>query len=245
MGADARQGELRRRGFALPILFVFLTGLLIASQSAPAGSPYEPNDAVPGAFGPLELGKSYGAALETPSDRDFYFFYVTAPGLPQVELSVQNLGGGGSVANFNVTVFDSKITPVAAQPYVGKGEARVVSATLEPGKYLVEVAPNQGYGDSYVLGSAGGKGAFGTYAQIAGRCARASSAVASGETGLGRAEAKLQRATARLRRSRYAGAVARDKARAAHRRAKSRVRSKRRALREAREAGDPWCAITQ
>lgn len=245
MGADARQAEQRRRGFAWPFLLALFLGLLLPPQFAPADPPYEPNDAVPSALGPLELGKSYGAALETPSDRDFYYFYVTAPGSPPAHLSVQNLGGGSSVANFDVTIFDSTITPVAAEPYVGGGEARSIEVALEPGKYFIEIAPNQGFGDSYNLSTAGGKGAFGTYAQIAGRCARASRAVSAGEVSLNRAEAKLQRATARLRRSRYANAVAQEKARAAHRHAKSRVRSKRRVLREARGARKPWCSIAQ
>jgi hypothetical protein len=232
---EARKGTV----LALSLLFA----LVLTSTSAEADAPHEPNDAIPAAAGPLELGQSYSAALETPSDRDFFYFYVTSPRQPQAALTVQNLGGGSKVADIDVTILDSTATAVAAQPYVGKGETRVVAVALEAGKYFVEVAPNQGFGDAYSLSAGGETGAFGTYAQIAGRCVRASDAVAAERRGLSRAKTKLQRATARLRRSRYATPAGRAEAVAAHRKAKSQVRAKRRALREAREKLEPWCSI--
>jgi hypothetical protein len=234
---------MARRRAAAPVAMVVSLLSALALATASAAAPYEPNDAISGATGPLLAGQTLNAALETPSDRDFFYFYVTSPRMPQALLTAQNLSGGGKASDIDVTIFDASATPLAAQPYIGKGETRVISVTLEPGKYYVEVAVNQGFGDAFSVTAGGGPGAFGTYAQIAGRCQRAMAATNVGEVGLERAEAKLQRAVARVRRSRYGTRVARAKTRAAHRKARARVRAKRRALREAREAQEPWCSI--
>jgi hypothetical protein len=241
-GAGRRETKPRIALLSLALLAVLGLALTLASRSE-AASPYEPNDSIPAAAGPLELGHTYSAALETPTDKDFFYFYVTSPRQPEAMLTAQNLGGGSKVADIDVTILDSTFTPIAAQAYIGKGETRVIAASLEPGKYFVEVAPNQGFGDAYNLSAGGEAGAFGTYAQIAGRCARAIGMVDAGETKLEKAKAKLQRATARLRRSRYGTRAAREKSRVAHRKAKARVSTKRRALREARESQEPWCSL--
>jgi hypothetical protein len=220
---------------------------LVALGSAPnsRAAPYEPNDSSLGASGPLTLGQTFAAALETASDRDFFYFYVTSAGTPQVELTLTNSGGGENGSDIDIAILDASLSPIAAQAYIVKGETRATSIALKPGKYFAEVAVNQGFGDSYSLTPGGGVGAFGTYDQIAGRCSRAMAAASAARRGLDRAEAKLQRATARLRRSRYAPRAAREGARAAYGKAKVRVRSKRLALRAAAGSREPWCAIPQ
>ena len=217
--------------------------LSLAPVAAAEGAPFEPNDAITAAAGPLAFGQAYTAGIETASDRDFYFFYVTSPQAAQVELTVHNLGGGGRSSDIDVAILETSATPVAAQAFIHDGETRIVSAELEPQKYLVEVTAKEGFGDSYSLTGGGDAGAFGPYTQISGRCVSASAAVVADKTGLSRAKSKLQRATARVRRSRYATAAARTKARAAHSKAKRRVEGKRRALRAARESREPWCSI--
>jgi hypothetical protein len=237
-------GSARRgRGIALALLLTGPSLALVLAWGSVAASPYEPNDALGGAAGPLELGQTFTAALETPSDRDFFYFYVTSPRMPQAELTVSNLGGEGKATDIDATILDSMATPIVAQSYIGKGEGRLLAVALEPGKYYVEVAVNQGFGDSYSLSAAGGDGAFGTYPQILGRCERAMAEVGALQTKLSRAESRLQRATARLRRSRYGTLKARGQARAAHREAKRRVRKAKLALRTARAAQEPWCGI--
>lgn len=235
----------RRIGFAVLALLITLSPLVFAQKPLAAQGPYEPNDASPSAAGPLAIGQTYDAGLEIPGDRDFFFFYVTSPRPSQVMLTVRNLGGGSKVSDIDATIVDSTATPVGAVSFVGKGEERTVTTALEPQKYFVEVASNEGYGDSYSLTTGGGAGAFGPYARIAGRCATATAAITAAQTGLGRAKSKLQRATARVRRTRYSSRDAHKAARAVHRMAKERVAAKKSALKAARESQNPWCFIPQ
>ena len=241
----AEQGNAVRK--ARFVLLGLLLALGAAGASAPPSladeAPYEPNDSIPAAQGPLNAGAPLFAALESASDRDFYFFYVTSPAGTAVELTVQNLGGGGKSSDLDATILDSTATPVVAQSFIRDGEARLLTAQLDPQKYLVEVTANEGFGDSYSLAGGGGAGAFGPYAQISGRCASANAAARKAGGGLSRAESRLQRTTARVRRSRFAPPRARRKARAAHRRAEREVTTKQRELRAARRSMQPWCGI--
>lgn len=231
-------------GFALlGLLLALASSAVWASPAIAAEAPYEPNDAIPAAQGPLNAGQPLFAALESAGDRDFYFFYVTSPSGAAVELTVQNLGGGGKSSDVGATILDTSATPIAAQSFIRDGDSSVLTAQLDPQKYLVEVRANEGFGDSYSLTGGGGAGAFGSYAQISGRCASASAKSTAGGKGLVRAKSKLQRATARLRRSLYATVPARRAARAAYREAKRKVTAKRRALQAARASREPWCSI--
>lgn len=239
-------GRDKSRGATRPsaALFAALAGTLLwAPAFAAAEEPYEPNDSVQVAAGPLSSGQSYSATLESSSDRDFYFFHVTSPAEARVELLVQNLGGGGKVSDVGATILDSTMTPIAAQTFIRDGESRLVTAELEPQKYFVEVTASEGSGDSYSLAGGGSEGAFGPFSQILGRCERATTAGAKVERGLQRAKSKLQRATGRLRRSRYAEPNARREARRAHLAAKRNIRTKRSELRAARRSMRPWCSI--
>lgn len=247
IGADNLGMARWRMGFALlALLATLLSALVCGSRSLAAEAPYEPNDTMLSAAGPLAIDQTYVAALETSSDRDFFFFYVTSANAAQVVLTVKNLGGGTKVSNLGVRILDSSATPVGAFAYaVGEGEGRTAAVTLKPQKYFIEVAPGEGYGDTYSLTAGGGDGAFGLYSRIAARCANATAAVEAARTGLGRARAKLQRATARLRRTRYGTHNARESARTVYREAKARLTAKRKALKAAAGAQQPWCSIPQ
>lgn len=214
----------------------------LAPGTSAAEAPYEPNDALPAATGPLAAGSLYSAALETASDRDFFFFHVTVPGAARAELDVHNLGDS-KASGIDVTIFDASMTPVAAQTFIHGGESALLAVELEPQKYFVEVSSSEGSGGPYSLAGGGSPGAFGPYAQIAERCTRATAAVARSTARLSQAKSKLQRATARLRRSRYAQQGARRKARMAHSRAKHQASARRRALAATRRSQQPWCAI--
>ncbi len=159
--------------------------------------------------------------------------------------TVANLGGGEKASDIDATILDSTSTPVSGLAFIGDGEARTATLDLEPGKYFIEVAANEGFGDAYRLTPGGGPGAFGTYGQIAGRCAAATTAASAARAKLGRAAAKLQRTIARVHRSRYGTRMARAGARAAHRKARVRFRAERLALKEANESQRPWCFIAQ
>ncbi len=217
--------------------------LALLAAPAAAESPYEPNDSLLSAAGPLVAGQTYDAALETSGDRDFYYFYATSAAAARAELTVRNLGGDSQLSSVNATIFDGSETPVTGQAFIADGESRALTASLAPQKYYVEVSPGEGYGDSYSLTAGGDAGAFGPYETIAGRCAKASAAASAASRDLSRAKAKLLRATARVRRSRYAPAAARRRAGAAHSVAVKRVQAKRQALRGANRSLEPWCSI--
>lgn len=230
----------------LGLLAACLAALSPALGAAPASAegPYEPNESAPAAAGPLLFGQTYSAALESSGDHDFYFFYVTSPSPVQASVTMQNLGGGGPTADIAATITDAVATPVAAQTFIREGETRAMTATLEAGKYYLEVNANTGFGDSYGLATGGGNGAFGPYSTISSRCARATAATRKHSSRLNRLESKLQRTTARLRRSRYAGPRARSQARLAQRKARHKVVAEKRARRAAQNAQQPWCSIS-
>ncbi len=225
---------------------VILLVTMLALGAANAGAdPYEPNNSTLEAAGPLVANQGYTADLSPGEDRDFYFLHVTSRAAATVELSVANTGGGALGSDIDVAILDASATPLSAQAFIREGETRTVQATLDPGKYYVEVASNGNSGDTYLLSPGGGDGAFGPYAQIAARCAQASDRLAAAKAGLREAEGRLQRAVARRRRSRYAGPEAHKHARLAQARARSQVNSARRKLRVATSSLTPWCSIPQ
>jgi hypothetical protein len=246
----AGRANLRRfrrgAGFALVGMLVALpSALVFAPQALAAEAPYEPNDSVLSAAGPLAIDQAYLAGLETQSDRDFFYFYVTSARASDVTLTVRNLGGGTQSSDIQATITDSSTTPVGGLSFISGGETGSATIALRPQKYFIEIAANTGFGDTYSLTGSGGAGAFGPYAQIAGKCATATTAVTAAQTGLQRAQAKLQRTTARVRRSRYGTPGARETARAAHRKAKARASARRDALKTAKKSQKPWCLIPQ
>jgi hypothetical protein len=243
MGAGKAGGHRRRLGVAIIALAVSLSLTLLTGPPADAEASFEPNDSLPSAAGPLAIEQTYTAAIETAGDRDFFYFYVTAAPAPQVTLTVKNLGGGTGISDVDATIMDSSATPVGAASFIEEGEVRTVTVGLKPGRYFAELGANEGYGDTYSLATAGGKGAFGQYGQIAARCASATASAESLRKRLRREKERLQRALSRLRRARFGSRDAREAARAAYAKTKSRVRSERRALSVAVAEQQPWCSI--
>ena len=227
-----------------PIALSLLSGLTLAVLAVLA--PGTALSATLGQAGPLALGQSYTGQLESSSDRDRYYFYVTSAEPAPVAITLENLGGGEEFSSVSATITDAAATPVGAYAYsVGRGESGVATATVGPQKYMVEVAPHESFGDTYRITAGGGPGAFGPYALIAARCARARSAIARTSNRVSRDRGRLQRATARQRRSRFGTRRSRRGARVAYRKVKSRLIKDQRRLRGARGAQSPWCFIPQ
>lgn len=224
------------------MLLAAILAFALAPPRAGAG-PYEPNDSVPEAAGPLIAGQGLSGALESAADKDYFYFYATAPGTAQVSLTLTNLGGSGGASDIDVAILDSLGTQIAGQAFIRAGETRSLSADLAPQKYFVEVFPGEGFGDSYSLGPGSEQGAFGSYAEISGHCESADRAVASDRARVSRAKLRLQRATARQRRSRFAGRAARESATRALRSARRSLARQRRSLTAARRGRQPWCSI--
>lgn len=78
----------------LATLGLLAGGLLVASPVASQAAPYEPNDTVAQASGPLNGGQDYTAGIETGNDNDYYFFNVA--GQRQLDIAVTELAGSCS-----------------------------------------------------------------------------------------------------------------------------------------------------
>jgi hypothetical protein len=228
-----------RASFAV-LVALGLSGVLPASSQA---APYEPNDSLPSAAGPLASGQTYEAALETPTDKDIFYFYATSPAAAQATLVIRNLGAAGA-AGLEASILDTRgnvVDPLAY--FLAGGHETTATFALEPQKYFLEISTGSGVETTFTPG--GEAGAFGPYSDVASRCAARSAVVASAERTVRRAQGKLQRATARLRQSRLGTAAERRAARASHRRARAQVRRREAALKNARARLHPWCFIAQ
>lgn len=231
---------------ALSVLIAVSMGLVLAPGSSAAG-PYEPNNSVLEATGPLFAGQTYSAEIDAPGDRDFFYFYVTSPRPQPVTLTLRNLGGTASTA-VNAAIVDSSASTVDAFAYyLAPGTEAVATVALEPQKYFIEVGPtvsNAGT-TAYSLTPGSGSGTFGPYTQISSRCATAQAAVKSRQRAVQRAQARLQRATSRLRLSRYGSRNEHRAAGANYRAAKANATARKNELRAAVRSEKPWCSIAQ
>jgi|SRR5215213_110760 len=235
-------GSSRISCFGLTVVALLVVALAPAAHAALP--PYEPNDSIPQAWGPLLAGQSYGADLQA-GDRDYFYFYVAAENAPPAEVTLFNLGGGSAESTIDISIVDGLESPIASQAFIRHGERRTLTAPLEPGKYYVEVTSNQGFGDSYTLTAGVTAGSFSPYAPIAARCVSAQATLARARRALSKAKGRYQRSVARRRRSRNAGPPARRKARHAQKKARSSLAAARRDLAAANTGLMPWCSISQ
>jgi len=237
-----------RSAWALATAAVAVAVLALGLAPAAGAAPFEPNDSPSAAAGPLLSGQTYDAAIESSSDRDFFYFYVTAAGKPPATIALRNLGDGSEVIGLSAAIVNASGTPVDPFAYsLRGGEVATTTVGLEPQRYLIEVESSleASAGIPYQLVVGGGKGAFGSYEEIAGRCARGVAAVNAARKSLQRARGKLQRASARLRQSAYGPPRERRLARRRFRQAKALVASRERRLGSAGALTRPWCSIPQ
>lgn len=223
--------------------------LLIGPLSARAGAAaFEPNDSPSAAAGPLLFGQTYEAGIEVPTDRDFFYFYVTAPGKVPSTITLRNLGDGSEVIGLSATIIDASGATVDAFAYsLTGGREATVTVGLEAQRYLLEIKPSleTSYGIPYQVAVVGGIGAFGSYDEIAARCASGVAAIKAARTSLQHARSRFQRASARLRQSIYGSPGERQSARRRVRQAKALVAARRRKLGSAGGLTQPWCSISQ
>jgi hypothetical protein len=232
------------RVIAVALVFA---AVLVSTGAASAAGPFEPNNALAEAAGPLLLGGTYDAATETSTDRDFFYFYVTSGPSARVALTIKNLGGP-TAPPLNASIVDGLGTVIDGFGYlVQPGAEATSSIDLAPQKYFLEVEPTYSISSSttpYSLAAAGSGGAFGPFAQIEAKCASAQTQTAAGKKKLRRAQAKLQRAAARLRRSAFQTPAERRDASSRYRQAKAQAKKKRNALKATARAQEPWCGIS-
>ncbi len=82
-GAAGQQANRQASRFAVPALFgtILLVLLVLAPVSQAESGPYEPDDTILSAAGPLTIDQSYLAGAEMAGDKDF--FTSMSPLLPR------------------------------------------------------------------------------------------------------------------------------------------------------------------
>jgi hypothetical protein len=211
-----------------------------------AEPPYEPNDSILTAAGPLAVNQTYTAGIETENDVDYFYFYVTGPTAAQVTITLTSLGG--SRGDFYGEIDNSEGSDVASFGEVSSeaGKYATKSVTLEPGKYLVKVAAAGGYGESYKFTTSGTGGAFGSYATIAAQCQAAMGPVGQYQSQLATAEVSLKKATAKEQKyGESRNPKVRKKVRNRYTHVKTVVTAEKASLKVAEKAESPWCFIPQ
>jgi hypothetical protein len=248
---DLGEGWMGRRMFSafrrvLAAALIFAAPLVSTGVASAAG-PFEPNNTLAEAAGPLLLSGTYDAATEGSSDKDFYYFYVTSAPSARIELTIKNLGGLNAPP-LNASIVDGLGTVIDGFAYlVQPGAEATSSIDLAPQKYFLEVEPTYSANSTattYSLVAGGNGGAFGPFAQIEAKCASARTQATAAKRKLRRAQARLQRATARLRRSALGTAAAHRDASSNYQHAKAQTKKKRNALRATAKTQDPWCGIS-
>lgn len=217
-----------------------------AVERASAQPPYEPNDSLLTAAGPLANNTTYTAADETENDVDYFYFYVTTPSTAQLTFTLTNLGGGFSGPYVYAEVTDSHGDGITYLGSVYAADYDTASISLEAGKYYVRVEGGSGYGASYKFTTSGTDGAFGDFSVIAAQCAAATAPVNTYQAQLATAQANLKKAQARWNKVRYSrNRKAKRRARARLLRTKETVAAEKNSLKAAEAGQKPWCFIPQ
>lgn len=231
---------------SLAIWATALTSLALSAAPAMAEPPYEPNDTLLTAAGPLAASTTYMAGIETSNDVDYYYFYVTGPSTSQVSITLtlltsteSYLGVGGAIADAH----GNELTGTHA--YGQAGSFGTASISLNPGKYYFRVSgAKSGFG--YRFSTSGTTGAFGAYSTIAAQCAAAQGPVNQYQAQLATAESSLKVAKAKVKKygeSRKPKVRRKVRARLSH--VKTVVKAEKESLRGAEAAESPWCFIPQ
>ena len=130
-----RGGHARiRRGPQLRSLIIAalccLAVSLVAATSAHAAAtgPYEPNDVITRAYGPLASETPYAAAVELPNDPDWYYLQTAMPGPVELGLTLNACAGtstaGATCTNVQLSAYDDQGGLLA------RGNANAVGQTL-------------------------------------------------------------------------------------------------------------------
>jgi hypothetical protein len=232
------------RAIAVALIFA---APLVSTGVASAAGPFEPNNALAEAAGPLLPGGTYDAAAEGSTDKDFFYFYVTSGPSARVELTIKNLGSP-TAPPLNASIIDGLGTVIDGFGYlVQPGAEATSSIDLAPQKYFLEVEPTysaSSYSTPYNLAAGGSGGAFGPFTQIEAKCASARTQATADKRKLRRAQARLQRAAARLRLSASGTPTEHREASSSYRHAKAQTKKKRNALKATAQAREPWCGIS-
>ena len=220
-------GKIRKA--CMPAALGLVLSLSLAQQAVAVQSPYEPNDSIFTAAGPLTINSTYKAGLETSNDVDFFYFYVTSPNTAQVQITMTALGGGVSeYPTLTAKLDNAHGDSLDYADDLSAPDFDTMSDTLRRGKYFVEVDQEGGNGQSYKFSTAGTDGAFGSYTDIQTQCATSSTNLTVARTALTKAQRRLRRAHGRRRRH-----------------ARKAVVAAKASLKLATRGYNSWCTIPQ
>ena len=97
------------------------------AQAAPTG-PYEPNDLITNAYGPLVSETPYTAAVELPGDPDWYYLDAAGPGPVELSLTLNGCSAsttlGQTCTNVQLSAYDDQGALLA------RGNANAIGQTL-------------------------------------------------------------------------------------------------------------------
>jgi hypothetical protein len=99
-----------------------------AAAQAAATGPYEPNDVITRAYGPLAPNTPLGAAVELPNDPDWYYVTTSGPGPVELSLTLNGCAGsttaGQTCTNVQLSAYDDQGGLLA------RGNANAIGQTL-------------------------------------------------------------------------------------------------------------------
>ena len=105
------------------------------------GDPFEPNDSINQAWGPLLSGQEYLPYIYGPQDQDdFYFFNL--PAAHSIEVWLRQIPAGH---DYNLYLYNSTLVPIAYSGNLGNQQEHILTAVVPAGRYYVRVRPVVGY----------------------------------------------------------------------------------------------------
>lgn len=113
----------------IAVLCCLAAGLVAATTAhGAAAGPYEPNDLITRAYGPLVSETPYAAAVELPGDPDWYYLQTATPGPVEMGLTLNACAGtsnaGATCTNVQLSAYDDQGGLLA------RGNANAVGQTL-------------------------------------------------------------------------------------------------------------------
>ena len=125
-----------------------------SGSTVPGGPPYEPNEVVAAAYGPLRDATPVEAALESSEDVDYYAFCLTRTTVAEVRLSETGCRLFAPVDEYEepwcervtLAVFDDRGRQVEGRS-LDESEATLltISRRLRAGRYYVRVGEGNGF----------------------------------------------------------------------------------------------------
>jgi hypothetical protein len=134
---------LRQFSFAV----ILGAALLSSASTALADGPYEPNESVTQAWGPMAGGAAHDAAIETSNDEDWFYFYTAGQRQFEVVLTYRSKAGPNSYSSARVILRERDGDEIESA-YVDEDEddriGRITFTSSGSAKYNLSVTGEEG-----------------------------------------------------------------------------------------------------